>query len=92
MSYQRRRQFDEQFRRSTRQCEQKEICEQISSMIDKNSNQAEKENRQIQMLNCVRRCISPICYRKLYEKDPLERGEIDVRSSQFKTCWIIQQK
>lgn len=92
MSYERRRQFDEQFRRLTRQCEQKDICEQVSSMIDKNSNQVEKENRQIEMVNCVRRCISSICYRKLYEKDPLERGEIDVRSNQFKTCWIHQQK
>ena len=92
MSFQRRRQFDEQLRRLTRQCEQKQVCEQISSTIDNTSSLAEKELRQIELINCIRRCISSNCFRNLYEKDPLERGEIDVRSHQFKICWINQQK
>ncbi|XP_063833630.1 uncharacterized protein LOC135082800 [Ostrinia nubilalis] len=37
---------------------------------------------------CVRECVSPSCYRDLYQNDPLEDGEIDVRLNSFKGCFI----
>ena len=93
----RRRQLDELFRRLTRQCEQKEICQKfLPKLTLKTDNslqqQQQKELAEIDMINCVRRCISNPCYKTLYEKDPLERGEIDARASQFKTCWTKEQK
>ena len=53
--------------------------------------QPEKELIELDLINCIRRCISTACYREIYEKDPLERGEIDTRSQPFKTCWITEQ-
>lgn len=41
----------------------------------------------IDQTNCVRQCISPICYTELYSLDPLEEGEIDVRLNSFKGCF-----
>jgi hypothetical protein len=96
MSFTRRRQFDETFRRLTRQCEQRDSCQKfvptISLKSDTAFQQQQKELAEIDMINCIRRCISYLCYRNIYEKDPLERGEIDVRSSEFKSCWIKEQK
>ncbi|CAF0973253.1 unnamed protein product [Adineta steineri] len=96
MSFTRRRQLDEAFRRSNRQCEQKELCQKylstISGQTDTSFQQHQKELAEIEMINCIRRCISHLCYRNIYEKDPLERGEIDVRANQFKSCWIKEQK
>ncbi|CAF0792941.1 unnamed protein product [Rotaria sordida] len=96
MSFPRRRQFDETFRRLTRQCEQKESCQKYLSTItlktDNSLEQQQKELAEIDMINCIRRCISYSCYKDIYENDPLERGEIDVRSNQFKSCWIKEQK
>ncbi len=96
MSFTRRRQLDELFRRLTRQCEQKDSCQKFLSTIelktDSSIQQQQKELAEIDMINCVRQCISYSCYRNIYEKDPLERGEIDVRSSHFKSCWIKEQK
>jgi hypothetical protein len=97
MSFPRRRQFDELFRRLTRQCEQKEICQKflfkLTLKIDNSfQQQQQKELTEIDMINCVRRCISNLCYQNIYENDPLERGEIDVRAIQFKSCWIKEQK
>jgi len=96
MSFTRRRQLDEQFRRLTKQCEQKVSCQKFISTISlKNDNsvqQQEKELAEIDMINCVRQCISDSCYKSIYEKDPLERGEIDARSSHYKSCWIKYQK
>jgi len=96
MSFTRRRQLDELFRRLTRQCEQRDSCQifipTISLKTDNLFQQQQKELAEIDMINCVRRCISYNCYKNIYEKDPLERGEIDVRSTQFKICWIKEQK
>lgn len=94
MSFSRRRQLDEAFRRLNRQCEQKESCQKLNpTIIVKNDySSQQKEFAEINMINCIRRCISSQCYRNIYEKDPLELGEIDVRTSQFKTCWIKEQK
>jgi hypothetical protein len=44
------------------------------------------------MINCVRWCISYLCYKDIYEKDPPEHEDIDVRFNQFKSCWIKEQK
>jgi hypothetical protein len=80
----------------TRQCEQKDLCQKylltISAKSDTLYQQQQKEFAEIDMINCVRRCISYSCYQDVYEKDPLERGEIDARSNQFKLCWIKEQK
>jgi hypothetical protein len=96
MSFSRRRQLDELFRRLTRQCEQKDSCQKflstISLKMDTTFQQQQKELAEIDMINCVRRCISYLCYKDIYEKDPLERGEIDTRSNHFKSCWIKEQK
>ncbi|XP_060517007.1 uncharacterized protein LOC132696283 [Cylas formicarius] len=37
---------------------------------------------------CIRQCISPSCYRDLYQSDLLEEGEVDVRFNSFKGCFI----
>ena len=96
MSFTRRRQFDEMFRHLTKQCEQKDSCQKFISTIslktDNPIQQQQKELAEIDMINCVRRCISYLCYKNIYEKDPLERGEIDARSNHFKSCWIKEQK
>ncbi|CAF1485706.1 unnamed protein product [Adineta ricciae] len=96
LSFTRRRQLDENFRRINRQCEQKVICQKhlpsSSALTDSSVQQHQKELAEIDMINCVRQCISYSCYRQIYEKDPLERGEIDVRANHFKTCWTKQQK
>jgi hypothetical protein len=96
MSFTRRRQFDETFRRLTRQCEQKETCQKYLPTIPFKSDtfiqQQQKELAEIDRINCVRRCISHTCYKHIYEKDPLERGEIDVRFNDFRICWIKEQK
>ena len=96
MSFPRRRHLDELYRRLTRQCEQRDLCQQfiptISLKTDNSVQQQQKELAEIDMINCVRQCISFLCYKNIYEKDSLERGEIDVRSSHFKSCWIKEQK
>lgn len=96
MSATRRRQLDETYRRLNRQCDQKDLCQKylptISLKTDNLLEQQQKELAEIDMINCVRRCISHACFKEIYEKDPLERGEIDVRSHQFKSCWIKEQK
>ncbi|CAG9124510.1 unnamed protein product [Plutella xylostella] len=37
---------------------------------------------------CIRECVSPSCYKELYQNDQLEEGEIDVRLNSFKGCFI----
>ncbi|KAL1514189.1 hypothetical protein ABEB36_003485 [Hypothenemus hampei] len=39
-------------------------------------------------ITCVRQCVSPSCYRDLYQQDLLEEGEVDVRLNSFKGCFI----
>ncbi|KAH1001701.1 uncharacterized protein LOC109534752 isoform X2 [Dendroctonus ponderosae] len=39
-------------------------------------------------ITCVRQCVSPSCYRDLYQQDLLEDGEVDVRLNSFKGCFI----
>ena len=95
MSFARRRQLDETFRRINRQCEQKDSCQKYQPTtiaVKTEQSQQQKELAEISMINCVRRCISLQCYRTIYDNDPLELGEVDVRTSQFKTCWIKEQK
>jgi len=95
MSFTRRRQLDERLRRLTRQCEQRETCQKYlltKTLTNEQINPQEKEFAEIDTTNCIRRCVSSSCYRDIYQKDPLERGEIDARYSQFKTCWIKEQK
>nr|XP_004927291.1 uncharacterized protein LOC101742833 [Bombyx mori] len=41
----------------------------------------------LQKTRCVRECISPSCYKEIYQADPLEEGEIDVRLNSFKGCF-----
>ena len=37
--------------------------------------------------NCLLKCVSPECYEKIYEADPLEEGELDTtRGRLFKSC------
>ncbi|KAG5897444.1 hypothetical protein JTB14_002705 [Gonioctena quinquepunctata] len=37
---------------------------------------------------CIRQCVSPTCYKDLYQSDLLEEGEVDVRLNSFKGCFI----
>lgn len=37
--------------------------------------------------NCILKCISKNCYKEVYEKNPLEEGEIDQRLNSFKGCY-----
>ncbi len=37
--------------------------------------------------NCILKCISKNCYKDVYEKNPLEEGEIDQRLTSFKGCY-----
>ena len=95
MSFTRRRQLDELLRRLTKQCEQRELCQKHlinKSFSSEKIHQQEQELAEIETINCIRRCISSSCYRDIYQKDPLERGEIDSRYQQFKSCWIKEQK
>ncbi|CAN4126071.1 unnamed protein product [Withania somnifera] len=37
--------------------------------------------------NCALQCLSPVCYERIYQSDPLEEGEKDtVRGQEFKYC------
>ena len=38
-------------------------------------------------LACIRRCVSPTCYAKVYSQNPLEPGEIDVLYPHYKSCF-----
>ena len=38
-------------------------------------------------LACIRRCVSPGCYAKIYSQNPLEPGEIDVLYPTYKACF-----
>ena len=38
-------------------------------------------------MNCVNKCLSPECFKQIYELDELEDGEIDyVRERSFHKC------
>ncbi|VVC91326.1 unnamed protein product, partial [Leptidea sinapis] len=54
-------------------CEQSRVCGSLKGL---------------ERTHCVRECISPSCYREIYQLDPLEEGEIDVRLNSFKGCFI----
>ena len=42
---------------------------------------------QIDMENCILRCVSNTCYGNIYGDDPLEEGEVDVvRGRTFRSC------
>ncbi|XP_059314352.1 uncharacterized protein LOC132065121 [Lycium ferocissimum] len=36
--------------------------------------------------NCALQCLSPVCYELIYESDPLEEGEKDLRSQEYQYC------
>jgi hypothetical protein len=38
-------------------------------------------------VSCLRRCVSPGCYAKVYGQNPLEPGEIDVHYPKYKHCF-----
>eukprot|EP00054_Salpingoeca_dolichothecata_P005061 m.32980 g.32980 ORF g.32980 m.32980 type:complete len:131 (-) comp15118_c0_seq1:68-460(-) len=46
----------------------------------------------LEFIICVRKCVSPVCYGKLYGFDPLEEGEIDVRLRSFRGCAAEESK
>ncbi|XP_026332807.1 uncharacterized protein LOC113239863 [Hyposmocoma kahamanoa] len=64
---------DMTFREFESACEQSSACSHLSGLIK---------------TRCIRECVSPSCYRELYQADPLEEGEIDVRLNSFKGCFI----
>ncbi|RVE50783.1 hypothetical protein evm_004532 [Chilo suppressalis] len=61
------------FREFETACEQSSACSKINGLTK---------------TRCVRECVSPSCYKELYQADPLEEGEIDVRLNSFKGCFI----
>ncbi|XP_052756282.1 uncharacterized protein LOC113511202 isoform X2 [Galleria mellonella] len=61
------------FREFETACEQSSACSHLNGL---------------QRTRCVRECVSPSCYRDLYQADQLEEGEIDVRLNSFKGCFI----
>ncbi|XP_059055883.1 uncharacterized protein LOC131849781 [Achroia grisella] len=61
------------FREFETACEQSSVCSHLNGL---------------QRTRCVRECVSPSCYRELYQADQLEEGEIDVRLNSFKGCFI----
>ncbi|KAJ8710594.1 hypothetical protein PYW08_009109 [Mythimna loreyi] len=61
------------FREFETACEQSGACSHITGLLK---------------TRCVRECVSPSCYRELYQSDVLEEGEIDVRLNSFKGCFI----
>ncbi|CAH1640779.1 unnamed protein product [Spodoptera littoralis] len=61
------------FREFETACEQSGACSQTTGLLK---------------TRCVRECVSPSCYRELYQDDALEEGEIDVRLNSFKGCFI----
>lgn len=46
----------------------------------------------LENIQCVRECISPPCYAAIYKSDELEEGEIDIRLTSFKGCFIQRSK
>ncbi|XP_048585261.1 uncharacterized protein LOC116621171 [Nematostella vectensis] len=44
----------------------------------------------LEQIKCSRKCVSPACYKELYEWDELEEGEIDVRLDSFKGCVVAE--
>ena len=38
-------------------------------------------------LACIRKCVSPGCYAKIYNYSPLEPGEIDIKYPHYKACF-----
>ncbi|KAG8227495.1 hypothetical protein J437_LFUL002384 [Ladona fulva] len=63
------------FREQEASCEESSLCSSIA------------ESR-IARTRCARQCLSPSCYKEIYEADELEEGEIDVRLNSFKGCFI----
>ncbi|CAG4938980.1 unnamed protein product [Colias eurytheme] len=51
------------FREYETACEQSRVCSGLKGLI---------------RTHCVRECVSPSCYREIYQADPLEEGEIDI--------------
>ncbi|XP_044743637.1 uncharacterized protein LOC123305867 [Chrysoperla carnea] len=54
-------------------CEQAATCRQLNGVAK---------------IRCIRECVSPSCYRDIYQSDQLEEGEIDVRLNSFKGCFV----
>jgi hypothetical protein len=77
-SYKRTSETESQFRMISNRCEYKTECENIYSSMER--------------LNCIHKCMSPICFKEIYASNPLEEGEIDQRYSSFKGCFALQLK
>ncbi|XP_022101650.1 uncharacterized protein LOC110985147 [Acanthaster planci] len=65
--------FERQYKINLRQCEQNAECSQVQGL---------------DLIRCGRMCIAPDCYQELYAHDELELGEVDVRLTSFKGCWV----
>lgn len=63
-----------QFQEYLNACEQSQACQGMAG----------DPERQV---NCVRICVSPHCYAKLYRLDPYEEGEVDLRFPAFAQCF-----
>ncbi|KAA0202422.1 hypothetical protein HAZT_HAZT009411 [Hyalella azteca] len=63
--------------------EYESACEQSTECLAKTG---------VLRVRCVRECISPHCYNVLYRHDELEEGEVDVRLSSFKGCFLKKLK
>lgn len=48
------------------------------------------EEQGLEVIKCIRLCLSPNCYKEIYAWNELELGEIDIRSTSFKGC-VVQE-
>ena len=64
--------FDRIWKARKENCERTEECQELPPA---------------ESMNCVNLCLSEVCYNEVYEKEPLEDGEIDKkRDLQFTKC------
>ena len=61
------------------------IMKELSSACQQNPTCLKVEP--LERLACIRRCVSPGCYAKIYSQNPLEPGEIDVLYPTYKACF-----
>lgn len=70
-SYRKKPKNEKKIKLMKQQCENSDTCRDLFG---------------VEMMSCVRQCMSADCYKELYAEDELEEGEIDVRFSSFKGC------
>ena len=42
-------------------------------------------------MNCIRKCVSPKCYAKVYQFDMYEEGEVDLNFAKFAQCFYTSK-